>query len=156
MVRDYLELPIAVENVSSYTEFHVSEMTEWEFLSEVVERADCGLLLDVNNVFVNARNHGFDPREWLSRVPLARVAQLHIAGHELADGDDDVIIDTHGAPVRAEVDELLAWVIERLGPVPVLLERDNNIPELDELLTERDRLAVVYNAALARWCDGHV
>ena len=82
------------------------------------------------------------------------MAQLHIAGHELLDADDTLIVDTHGAPVRAEVDELLAWVVERLGPVPVLLERDNNIPELDELLAERDRLATVYDAALARWSAG--
>ena len=148
---DRLERPMLVENISYYMPLGASTLDEAEFVTEVVERADCGLLLDVNNVFVNARNHGFDAREWLSRVPLARVAQLHIAGHELVDGDESVIIDTHGAPVRAEVDELLAWVIERLGPVPVLLERDNNIPELDELLTERDRLATIYDAALARY-----
>lgn len=151
---DRLERPMLVENISYYMPLGASTLDEADFVTEVVERADCGLLLDVNNVFVNARNHGFDPREWLSRVPLARVAQLHIAGHELLEAGDALIIDTHGAPVRTEVDELMAWVVERLGPVPVLLERDNNIPELDELLAERDRLAIVYDAALARWSAG--
>ena len=80
-VRDFLEIPIAVENVSSYAEFHVSEMTEWEFLNEVVERADCGILLDVNNIYVSSQNHDFDPFEYLNSVPAERVAQIHIAGH---------------------------------------------------------------------------
>ena len=79
--RSYLEMPIAVENVSSYAEFHESEMTEWEFLNEVVERADCGILLDVNNIYVSSRNHSFDPYEYLNSVPPERVAQIHIAGH---------------------------------------------------------------------------
>ncbi|HZV35986.1 MAG TPA: DUF692 domain-containing protein, partial [Verrucomicrobiae bacterium] len=78
--QDFLELPIAVENVSSYAEFHVSEMTEWEFLAEVVERADCGILLDVNNIYVSSFNHGFDPFEYLDNIPIERVAQMHIAG----------------------------------------------------------------------------
>src|SRR5208282_3714695 len=79
--RDFLEVPIVVENVSSYAEFHVSEMTEWEFLSEVVERADCGILLDVNNIYVSSRNHDFDPFDYLNSIPAERVAQIHIAGH---------------------------------------------------------------------------
>jgi uncharacterized protein (UPF0276 family) len=79
--RDFLEVPIALENVSSYAEFHVSEMTEWEFLNEVVERADCGILLDVNNIYVSSQNHGFDPYDYLNSVPPERVAQIHIAGH---------------------------------------------------------------------------
>src|SRR2546422_6076316 len=90
--RDFLEIPIAVENVSSYAEFHVSEMTEWDFLNEVVEQADCGILLDVNNIYVSSRNHGFDACEYLNSVPAARVAQIHIAGHsEFA----KYILDTH-------------------------------------------------------------
>ena len=79
-VRDFLEVPIAVENVSSYAEFHVSEMTEWEFLTEVVERADCGILLDVNNIYVSSQNHNFDPRAYVENIPAERVAQIHIAG----------------------------------------------------------------------------
>ncbi len=80
-VQDFVEIPVAVENVSSYAEFHVSEMTEWEFLNEVVERADCGVLLDVNNIYVSSRNHGFNPMEYVNSVPAERVAQIHIAGH---------------------------------------------------------------------------
>ena len=79
--RDYLEVPIAVENVSSYAEFHLSQMTEWEFLNEVVEQADCGILLDVNNIYVSSRNHNFDPYQYLNSVDTRRVAQIHIAGH---------------------------------------------------------------------------
>src|ERR1700722_15108966 len=80
-VQDYLEVPICVENVSSYAEFHASEMTEWEFLSEVVEQADCGILLDVNNIYVSSKNHNFDPYDYLNGVPSERVGQIHIAGH---------------------------------------------------------------------------
>src|SRR5271169_4668366 len=79
--RDFLEVPIAVENVSSYAEFHVSEMTEWEFLTEVVERADCGILLDVNNIYVSSQNHDFNPYRYLDSIPAERVAQIHVAGH---------------------------------------------------------------------------
>lgn len=148
---DRLERPMAVENISYYLPLGVPSVDEPAFIAELLERADCGLVLDVNNVFVNAQNHGFDARAWLARIPLARVVQLHIAGHEFWDDvRQDLIIDTHGAPVRAEVDELLAWVIERTGPLPVLLERDNNIPALPELLGERDRLQAIYDAALAR------
>jgi uncharacterized protein (UPF0276 family) len=148
--RDRLERPMAVENISWYMRLGAPQMDEPEFLTEVLERADCGLLLDVNNVFVNAQNHGFDPYAWLQRIPLERVLQLHVAGHELWD-DDALIIDTHGATVRDEVYELMAWVIERTGPRPVLLERDNNIPPLSELLDEIRRIDRVYQSAVARW-----
>ncbi len=148
---DRLERPMAVENISYYLPLGVPSVDEPAFITELLERADCSLVLDVNNVFVNAQNHGFDARAWLARIPLARVVQLHIAGHEFWDDDkQDLIIDTHGAPVRAEVEALLAWVIERTGPLPVLLERDNNIPALPELLGERDRLQAIYDDALAR------
>ncbi len=148
---DRLARPMAVENISYYLPLGVPSVDEPEFIAELLERADCGLVLDVNNVFVNATNHGFDARAWLARIPLARVVQLHVAGHEFWDDvEQTLIIDTHGAPVRTEVDELLAWVIERTGPLPVLLERDNNIPALPELLAERDRLQAVYDQALAR------
>ncbi len=154
---DRLERPMVVENISYYVPLGYyappgGALDEAAFITELLERADCGLLLDVNNVFVNAHNHGFDPREWLARVPLGRVVQLHVAGHEFWDDHEQtLIIDTHGAPVRSEVDALLAWVIERTGPLPVLLERDNNIPALPELLAERDRLAGIYDEALGRW-----
>lgn len=151
-VSERLERPMLVENISYYLPLACAPLDEAAFVVEVLERADCGLLLDVNNVFVNATNHGFDPLAWLSQVPLDRVVQLHVAGHEFWDeARRDLIIDTHGAPVRREVDELLAWVVERTGPIPVLLERDENIPPLAELLAERERLAGVYEAALGRF-----
>src|SRR6185503_6941087 len=95
-VQDFLEIPVAVENVSSYAEFHASEMTEWEFLCEVVERADCGILLDVNNIYVSSQNHTFDPLDYANAVPAERVAQIHIAGHTKY---ERFILDTHDHPV---------------------------------------------------------
>jgi uncharacterized protein (UPF0276 family) len=147
--RDRHERPKAVEKNSWYMRVGASQTDEPAFLTEVLERADCGLLLDVNNVFVNAQNHGFDPYAWLERIPLDRVLQLNVAGHE--PWDESLIIDTHGATVRDEVYALMAWVIERTGPRPVLLERDTNIPPLSELLDEIRRLDGVYQAAVTRW-----
>ena len=95
-MQDYLEIPVAVENVSSYAEFHESEMTEWEFLNEVVHAADCGILLDVNNIYVSSQNHNFDPMEYVNAVPADRVAQIHIAGHSKF---EKYILDTHDHPV---------------------------------------------------------
>ncbi|HXZ80444.1 MAG TPA: DUF692 domain-containing protein [Terriglobales bacterium] len=129
-VRDFVEVPIAVENVSSYAEFHVSEMTEWEFLSEVVELADCGILLDVNNIYVSSRNHNFDPFTYLNSVPAERVAQIHIAGHSKF---QKYILDTHDHPVIDPVWKLYARAIELAGPTPTLLEWDDNIPSFDEV-----------------------
>ncbi len=132
-VRDFLEVPIAVENVSSYAEFHVSEMTEWEFLNEVVEDADCGILLDVNNIYVSSRNHGFDPFEYLHSVPPDRVAQIHIAGHTKY---QKYVLDTHDHPVIDPVWALYAGAIEMAGPTATLLEWDDRIPSFDEVHRE--------------------
>ena len=112
-VRDFLEVPVAVENVSSYAEFHVSEMTEWEFLNEVVERADCGILLDVNNIYVSSQNHNFDPMTYVNSVPAERVAQIHIAGHSKY---RKYILDTHDHPVIDPVWKLYDRAIQRVGP----------------------------------------
>jgi len=131
--RDYLEVPIAVENVSSYAEFHVSQMTEWEFLNEVAERADCGILLDVNNIYVSSRNHNFDPFEYLNSVPASRVAQIHIAGHSKF---EKYILDTHDHPVIDPVWRLYDQAIRRCGPTATLLEWDDRIPSFDEVHTE--------------------
>jgi hypothetical protein len=149
---DRLERPMLVENVSYYLALGEVEMDEPEFIAEILEQADCGLLLDVNNAFVNAQNHGFDPYAWLERIPLERVRQLHVAGHE--SWDEQTLIDTHGADVRDEVYAMMAWVIERTGPLPVLLERDNHIPPLAELLGEVRKLDEVYQQALGRWRRG--
>jgi hypothetical protein len=131
--RDFLEVPIAVENVSSYAEYHVSEMTEWEFLNEVVEDADCGILLDVNNIYVSSRNHNFDPFEYLRSVPVERVAQIHIAGHS---NYEKYILDTHDHPVIDPVWQLYAKAIELVGPTATLLEWDDRIPSFDEVHKE--------------------
>ncbi|HJV23741.1 MAG TPA: DUF692 domain-containing protein [Holophagaceae bacterium] len=148
-----LPVPFLLENISWYAELGASEMTEKEFLGEVLEGADCGWLLDINNVYVNSRNHGFDPKAFLEGLPLHRVRQMHIAGHAW-DEEDQLIIDTHGAPVIDPVIELFQWVLPRVAEatgreVPVLLERDSNIPELSELLAEREALQAAYDAALA-------
>lgn len=128
--QDFLEVPIVVENVSSYAEYHDSEMTEWEFLNEVVETADCGILLDVNNIYVSAQNHDFDPFEYLASVPAERVAQIHIAGHSRY---EKYILDTHDHPVIDPVWQLYARAIERCGPTATLLEWDDKIPSFDEV-----------------------
>jgi uncharacterized protein (UPF0276 family) len=128
--RDYLEVPIAVENVSSYAEFHVSEMTEWEFLNEVVERADCGILLDVNNIYVSSRNHGFDPHRYLNNVPHGRIAQIHIAGHTKF---QKYVLDTHDHPVIDPVWRLYEHAIHLAGHTATLLEWDDRIPSFEEV-----------------------
>jgi uncharacterized protein (UPF0276 family) len=132
-VQDYLEIPVAVENVSSYAEFTDSEMTEWQFLTEVVERADCGILLDVNNIYVSSVNHDFDPLDYVNFVPAERVAQMHVAGHSRY---EKYILDTHDGPVIDPVWALYARAIERTGPVPTLLEWDDRIPSFDEVHAE--------------------
>jgi uncharacterized protein (UPF0276 family) len=131
--QDFLEVPVAVENVSSYAEFHISEMTEWEFLNEVVERADCGILLDVNNIYVSSRNHEFDPYDYLNAVAPERIAQIHIAGHSKF---EKYILDTHDHPVIDPVWRLYAHAIERFGPTATLLEWDDRIPSFDDVHAE--------------------
>lgn len=143
--RDHLGIPMLVENISWYAHPGHRQVAEADFISEVLERADAGLLLDVNNVWVNAQNHGFDPQVFITSLPLERVREIHIAGHTRT--TSGLILDTHGAPVIDPVIELLEWTLELTGPVPVLLERDNHVPELSELLAEVERLAEVYARA---------
>lgn len=131
--RDFLEVPIAVENVSSYAEFHVSQMTEWEFLNEVVERADCGILLDVNNIYVSSRNHSFNPYEYLNSVPPERVAQIHVAGHSKY---EKYILDTHDHPVITPVWKLYDHAIRSCGNTATLLEWDDRIPSFERVHAE--------------------
>lgn len=131
--RDYLEVPICVENVSSYAEFHQSEMTEWEFLTEVVERADCGILLDVNNIYVSSKNHNFNPLDYLDNIPHHRVGQIHIAGHSKF---EKYILDTHDHPVLDPVWKLYARAIEHCGATSTLLEWDAHIPSFEEVHNE--------------------
>jgi uncharacterized protein (UPF0276 family) len=129
-VRDFVEVPICVENVSSYAEFHQSTMTEWEFLSEVAELADCGILLDVNNIYVSSKNHSFNPYDYLNNVPHHRVGQIHIAGHSKF---EKYILDTHDHPVLDPVWEMYAQAIKLCGPTATLLEWDDRIPSFDEV-----------------------
>ena len=136
-VQDFLERPLAIENVSYYTPV-AAEMTEIEFVSEIVDKAECKLLLDVNNVYVNAFNHGYDAREFIGKMPLDKVEYIHMAGHEQV--EPDLIIDTHGQPIIDPVYDLFEWTIQRMDPVPVLLERDFNFDELEELQSELNHL----------------
>ena len=141
--------PLALENVTHYLVPGRASLDEAAFITEVLERSGAGLLLDVNNVYVNAKNYGFDPDEFVAALPLERVVQLHVAGHEWS-GDDDLFIDSHAAAVDDPVLALLERVVERTGPVPVLLERDHKVPPLDELLAETSRVAAAYERGLAR------
>ena len=123
----------AIENVSYYTPV-AAEMSEIEFVNEIVERADCKLLLDVNNVYVNAFNHKYDAHAFIDSLPLDRVAYIHMAGHQQV--EPDLIIDTHGQPIIDPVYELFEWTVRKMDPVPVLLERDYNFEELEQIQSE--------------------
>jgi len=146
-VQDAIGRRIAVENISYYATV-ATEMSELEFINEVCERADCLLLLDVNNVHVNSVNHGYDPDEFLAGLPHERVAYLHIAGHHHE--ADDLIVDTHGAAVADPVWGLLRHAYEFLGPVPTVLERDFNFPPVPELLAEVSTIARIQHEQDAR------
>lgn len=144
-VQDALGTRILLENVSSYVVFAGDEMAEWDFLAELACRADCLLLLDVNNVHVSAVNHGFDPQDFLAGLPPGRVAQFHLAGHSVAGAH---LIDTHDRPVADAVWDLYGAAVRRFGALPVSIERDDRIPELGELVAELDRARRVSADAL--------
>lgn len=152
-VQDLLGRQILVENVSSYLQFAGNEMTEWEFLVALARRAGCLLLLDVNNIFVNASNHGFDPLAYLDAIPPELVAEYHIAGHSVvAAAGETLLVDTHDAPVAAAVWQLFAAALARIGRRPVLLERDARLPPLVALIAEArlaDRLMEAGRARVA-------
>lgn len=133
IVQDFLGKQILLENVSSYVDFTVSEITEWDFLSEIANRADCFILLDINNIYVNAFNHGFSAESYLQGVPVARVKQFHLAGHKHCGTH---IIDTHDSPIVSDVWDLYAKAVVRFPTVPLIIERDSEIPPLDILLQE--------------------
>ncbi len=134
--QDYLGCRLLIENPSSYMGFKNVEMTEWEFLQELVKRADCDLLFDVNNVYVSSKNHGFDPAEYLHALPAGRVREIHLAGYE---EQDNYLFDTHGYRVHPPVWELYKKTVEHLGPVPTLIEWDNDIPEFEVLVDEANK-----------------
>lgn len=148
-VQDFLGRPILVENVSSYLQFDEAEMTEWEFLVQLARRAGCGILLDVNNIYVSAMNHGFPAGDYLRAIPPELVGELHLAGHTEA---GDILIDTHSAPVADAVWTLYREALRLLGPVPTLIEWDTELPSLDRLLAEA-ATADAHAAAVAG--EGH-
>ncbi|WP_215349659.1 DUF692 domain-containing protein [Sphingopyxis soli] len=134
-VQDYLGRRILIENPSSYVTFRSSDRSEWDFLAEMAERADCLLLLDVNNIYVSARNHGFDPEDYLAGLPADRIQQMHLAGHS---DMGDHVIDTHDTDVCDAVWDLYASAIRRFGSVATMIERDDAIPPLADVLAELD------------------
>lgn len=151
MVQDFLERPLVLENVSYYTSV-AAQMTEQEFVSRIVEESGCQLLLDVNNVYVNAFNHGYSAEEFIAQLPLDKVAYMHMAGHDKV--SDDLIIDTHGQAIIDPVYALFEYTVKLLNkPLPVLLERDFNIPETHELISEIERLKAIVKK---HWEEEHV
>lgn len=148
-VQDRLELPFALENVSHYLQVGRADVPEPDFIAEILDRSGAGLLLDVNNVVVNATNHGFDPLEFLRALPLGRTVQIHVAGHAWSD-EHGVAIDTHGADVGDRALELLEHAIAATGPVPVVLERDHHLPALGALVDEVALVRAAVERGLAR------
>jgi uncharacterized protein (UPF0276 family) len=145
-VQDRLGRRIALENVSSYAAFTADAMPEWEFLAGIAEQADCGILLDVNNVFVSAHNHGFDADAYIAAMPPQRVFQIHLAGHTT---EGSLLIDTHDHPVCDEVWALYERALRHVGPVSTLIEWDDHIPAWDELVAEAAKARTILERATA-------
>ncbi len=146
--RDAIALPLSVENITYYAVMPSSAMSEGAFLTRVLDEADAGLLLDLNNVYVNAINHGQSPERVLHDLPLARTKQIHLAGHCR---EGDLLIDDHGSAVPEPVWELYRAALERLGPIPTLIEWENNLPSVDRVLDEADKARALLEAARVRW-----
>ncbi|MFK7815799.1 MAG: DUF692 domain-containing protein [Gammaproteobacteria bacterium] len=141
-VQDFMGRQILFENVSSYLTYKNSEMEEWEFISEIVKRSDCKILLDINNIYVSSRNHGFSPHEFMNHIDPKCVQQFHLAGHEDC---GDYVIDTHDHNVPDPVWELYADALKRFGPISTMIERDDNIPEFSELQAEMNHAKEIAN-----------
>jgi uncharacterized protein len=139
-VQETLGRKILLENVSSYVTYRADEMSEWDFIAQLLQRSGCDLLLDVNNVYVSSVNHKFNPQHFIDAIPAAHVRQIHLAGHE---DHGNYIIDTHDHPVCDAVWDLYAYTVQRLGAVPCMIERDDNIPPLADLLDELDQVRQV-------------
>ena len=139
-VQDFLQRQILIENVSSYLRFPEDSVTEWQFLAELAQRSGCGILLDVNNVYVSAQNHGFDADEYIAALPTAIIQEIHLAGHTaVTDEHGQLLIATHDAPVADPVWDLYRRTIARTGPLPTLIEWDSQLPALDRLIAEARR-----------------
>lgn len=150
-VQDALGRQLAIENVSSYVEFASSQLSEWEFLAGVAAESGCGLLIDVNNIYVSARNLGFDPDLYLAAIPPAAVRELHLAGHTRVQSPGrELLIDTHGAPVAEAVWDLYARALAYFGARPTLIEWDTDIPPLANLLAEAAKADALLGAVHAR------
>lgn len=145
--QDMLQRRIAIENPTHYLQLDGDDWSEIDFLAELSERTGCGLLLDVNNVYISAHNLDFDPVTYLDAFPAAAVMEIHLAGHTVDPGASSLLIDSHDAPIVEDVWSLYRRVIERIGPRPTLIERDDHIPEFDVLLAERDTAQAVLEAA---------
>lgn len=146
-VQERIGRALCLENVSTYVQFNRSEMSEWEFISELTRRTGCWLLFDVNNVYVSAFNHGYDALSFLNGIPADRVIQFHLAGHS---DMVNYVVDTHDHPVRAEVWDLYEAALRRFGPVSTMIERDDHIPPLPELMEELDHARALAGAVLGQ------
>ena len=146
-VQDFLGRRILIENPSTYLSYRDAEMSEWEFFSEVAESSDCGILFDVNNAYVNASNHGFAATNYLDALPAARVSEIHLAGFAQ---HENYLFDTHGERVHPPVWELYQHTIERIGPVPTLIEWDTDIPDLEVLVAEAEKAQTALEAHSCR------
>jgi uncharacterized protein len=150
-VQDRLGRRILLENVSSYVAFRHSTMPEWAFISTIAEQADCGILLDVNNVFVSAVNHGFRAVDYLAGLPADRIGQIHLAGHS---DHGTHLLDTHDAPVRGEVWDLYRDAVSRFGALPTLVEWDDHVPPIEDVLAEAERARAAEAQVLGTSSDG--
>jgi uncharacterized protein (UPF0276 family) len=147
-VQTVLKRQILVENPSSYLSFKDSSIPEWEFLSILAEKSGCGILLDVNNIYVNAHNHGFDPSYYLQQIPVKPVQEIHLAGYSVREIEgEEVYIDTHGHRVYDSVWDLYVKAVDRFGAVPTLIEWDVDIPELSVLMEEKAKAEAVFAKA---------
>ncbi|HIO91973.1 MAG TPA: DUF692 domain-containing protein [Leucothrix mucor] len=145
-VQDVLGERLVIENVSSYMQFKDTDMSEWDFINQVIEKSDCNLLLDVNNIYVSAQNHGFNAEEYLLAMPAQRVKEIHLAGYE---DKKTHLLDTHSRPVTPPVWDLFAKAVQHVGNVPVLIEWDNDIPEFSRLMQEADTAKQTQHKSLA-------
>lgn len=143
-VQSVIERPFLLENISAYVKMPGAELSEAQFIAEIIEQANCGLLLDVNNVYVNSVNHNYDPFEFIDQLPLERVVQIHIAGHRRM---GSVLVDTHGAKIIQPVYDLLEYVLKRTEVKAILLERDQYFPRFESILKELGKLRALYSPA---------
>jgi uncharacterized protein len=142
--QNYFGRTMLVENPSTYIAFAGNEMTEYEFMNKVAEKTGCSLLLDINNIYVQAINHGYDPAEYLSHVDASKVSEMHLAGHvEKQEGNHKILIDTHNQPVCRDVWDLYAHAVRRFGAVPTLIEWDSDFPDLTTLVAEADKARAI-------------